>query len=241
MGWSPESVRVRASESCDGRSSIWRRALGEPDDVLDVDADAGRSGRCAGTDAAHGRFSRSVLGLCRNLYQWPGARAQPRDLPDGARHPHGRAGRAPAGGRLVRSVVPGDPPQPRVPVFGQRVGRDPGPAGRRRQRLRDRPGQGDVDPAEPAVVGRLGPVPPGRRPTRPERAGGQLRQRQRGLPADRAGRPAPPGFVEDPAPRPGRRPRATGSSARALDQSRRGEPLRVRGRPRARRGPGLRI
>ena len=34
-------------------------------------------------------------------------------------------------------------------------------------------------------------MPPGRRPAGQERAGGQLRRRQRGLPADRAERPAP--------------------------------------------------
>ena len=115
-------------------------------------------------------------------------------------------------------VVPGDPSQPRVPLRGQRIERDPGTSRRGRQRLRDRPEQGDAGAAEPAVVGRLGPLPPGRRPPGPERAGGQLRQRQRGLPADRAGRPAPAGLV-DASSTAARAPTPGGRAARTRTRS----------------------
>ena len=56
--------------------------------------------------------------------------------------------------------------------------------GGRRQRAGDRPGDRRAEAPEPAIVGRQRPLPPDRRPHGERRPGGQLRQRQRRLPAD---------------------------------------------------------
>ena len=202
MRSSPETLLVRASESCDGRPPNWRRAHGEPAGVPVLDAHRGRAGRRAAQAQAP-----ALAGSAGVYWVYVGTytNGQGRDRSRGIylMELDVRSGRLDAPRLAAASsgpVVPGDPSQPRVPLRGQRVGRGQGPARRGRQRLRDRPEQGDAGAAEPAVIGRLGPVPPGRRPPGTERAGGQLRQRQRGLPADRVRRPAPPGLGEDPAP-----------------------------------------
>ena len=192
--------------------------------------------------ARAGVRARRVPAVRRHLHQRRWARAEPGDLPDGSGYPLGRAGRAAAGGRLDRSVVPGDPSQPRVPLRGQRVGRDPGAS----RTGASAPSRSTQSKGTLTLLNQQSSAGSGPCHLVVDRQGQNVLVANYGsgsvgcLPIERDGR-LRPGDVDDPAPGPGRRPPATGRAARALDQPRRGQPLRVRRRPRARQGPRLRL
>ena len=115
------------------------------------------------------------------------------DLASGTSDDQGR------GGQACRSLVPRHPPQPQVPLRGQRAGQVQRPARGRRQRAGHRPGKRDAHAAEPAVLGRQRPLPPDRGSDGQERPGGQLRQRQRRLLADPGRWNSERGLVVHPA------------------------------------------
>ena len=176
-----------------------------------------------------------VPGLRRDLH---GGREQG-NLPAGAGPGLGRIDLAQARRRGGQPVVPGHPPEPALPVRrgrGRRLRRQEG-GGRRR--VRHRPRGRHADAPERALVARGRPLPPLGGSAGQERAGGQLRGRQRGRPADRGGWPAGRGLDVHPAFRPRRPPEAARGPARPLDQPRRRESVRGRGRPRPRQGPRL--
>ena len=141
--------------------------------------------------------------------------------------------------RACRPLVPGDSPQPQVSLRGQRAGFVPRQEGGRCQRPGHRPGQRQAYAPEPAVVPGQRALPSLRGSDGEERAGGQLRQRQRGLPADPGRRQLVAGVVVHPARGQERRPRPPGGPSCSRDHPGPGQPVRLRSRSRAGQGPDL--
>ena len=107
------------------------------------------------------------------------------------------------------------------------VGRAQRQEGGRRQRPGHRPGQREAHAPQPAIVGRQRAVPPHRGRRGEERPGGQLRQRERRLPADPGRRHAGRGLGVHPARGQGCRSLARRRPARPLDQPRPGQSVRA--------------
>ena len=120
-----------------------------------------------------------------------------------------------------RSVVPGHSSEPQVSLRRERAWRKRRASRRGSRRVFDRSASGNPDTDQPAIVARQRALPPRRGPGGKKRAGGELRQRERGLPADRRGRTAFSELVIHPAQGHGQRSWPAGGAARALDQSRR--------------------
>ena len=133
------------------RPPIWRRALGEPAGIPDLDVDPGRAGRRPRPrrrprPACTGSTSAPIPGAARPIGS-RGIYLMEFDTRSGELGPPRVAAASPS-----PSFLAIHPNREFLYAVNEEI---PGHRERGRQRLRDRPEQGDAEAAEPAVVGRL--------------------------------------------------------------------------------------